>query len=172
MTPKPNGALDRTETGPDLVLTRTFQAPITDVWDSLTESERTARWFGPWAGSPGAGRTISVTMAAEEGSPEMQMKIEACEPPYHLSVSAVDEYGTWHLEAQLTEREGVTHLRFVQHLTDTSGVGETGPGWEYYLDRLTAAVRAEPMPEFDDYYPGMKGYYDALAKEAADHAPE
>ena len=165
MTPKPNGSLTSTSTGPDLVLTRTFRAPIIDVWDSLTESERTTRWFGPWAGSPGAGQSISVTMTAEEGNPEMTMKIEACEPPHHLAVSAVDEYGTWHLEAHLTEHDGVTELRFVQHLTDTAAVSDTGPGWEYYLDRLAATVRGEvSMPEFDDYYPAMKGYYDALVK--------
>jgi len=27
-------------------MSRTFRAPIEDVWASLTESERTVRWFG------------------------------------------------------------------------------------------------------------------------------
>lgn len=165
MTPKPTGSLSSTSTGPDLVLTRTFRAPVGDVWDSLTESERTSRWFGPWAGTPGAGQSISVTMTAEDGDPEMPMTIEACEPPHHLAVSAVDEYGTWKLEVHLTERDGTTEMRFVQHLTDTATVGDTGPGWEYYLDRFTAALGDEPMPDFDDYYPSMKGYYVALAEE-------
>jgi uncharacterized protein YndB with AHSA1/START domain len=163
MTPKPDGSLTRTEDGTDLVLVRTFRAPIADVWDSLTESERTSRWFGPWSGRPGAGETVTVTMTAEEGSPESQMKIEACEPPHHLAMSSVDDYGTWHLEAHLTERDGVTELRFVQHLTDPSMVGEMGPGWEFYLDRFAAALADGPMPDFGDYYPGMKGYYEALA---------
>lgn len=163
MTPRPTGSVTPTSAGADLVLTRTFNAPIADVWDSLTEPERTGRWFGPWTGRPGPGETITVTMTAEEGSPDMQMTIDACEPPHHLAVSSVDEYGTWHLEAHLTERDGTTELRFVQHLTDTSGAGDIGPGWEYYLDRLSAAFQGEPMPDFDDYYPAMKGHYAALA---------
>lgn len=162
MTPQPNGSLTGTPTGADLVLTRTFNAPITDVWDSLTESERTSRWFGPWSGRPGAGETITVTMTAEEGDPDAQMKIDACEPPHRLAVSVVDEYGSWYLEVHLTEQDGRTELRFVQHLTDAATAGDTGPGWEYYLDRLGAAVRDEPMPDFDDYHPAMKGYYEAL----------
>ena len=44
MNPKPIGRLR----GDDLVLTRTFRAPIDDVWTSVTSSESTARWFGPW----------------------------------------------------------------------------------------------------------------------------
>ena len=72
------------------------------------------------------------------------MKIEACEPPHHLAVSSVDEYGKWHLEAHLTEQDGITEMRFVQHRIDTAMVGEVGPGWEYYLDRFAAALRDEP----------------------------
>ncbi len=164
MTPKPTGSLSNTPTGRDLVLTRSFRAPIVDVWDSLTESERTSRWFGPWTGSPGAGQTISVTMVAEEGDAKTTMKIEACEPPHHLAVTSVDEYGNWHLEVHLTEQDGTTEMRFVQHRIDTAMVGEVGPGWEYYLDRFTAALRDEPMPDFDDYFPSMKGYYESLAE--------
>jgi uncharacterized protein YndB with AHSA1/START domain len=165
MTPQPNGSLTRTSDGTDLVLIRTFSAPVNDVWDSLTESERTSRWFGPWKGNSGAGETITVTMTAEEGSPESQMKIEACEPPHHLAVSSLDDYGTWHLEAHLTEQDGITELRFVQRGIDTAMVGEVGPGWEFYLDRFAAAFKDEPQLDFDAYYPSMKGYYEALLKE-------
>ena len=50
MSPIPTGRLFRTDTGSDLVLSRTFRASAEDVWASLTEPERTARWFGPWKG--------------------------------------------------------------------------------------------------------------------------
>jgi len=39
-----------------------------------------------------------------------------------------------------------------------------GPGWEYYLDMLVAARDGTPAPVFDDYYPAMKPYYEALAE--------
>jgi hypothetical protein len=88
-----------------------------------------------------------------------EMTIDVCDPPHHLAVRSVDNYGSWHLEAHLTERNGVTELRFVQHLDDSTKVGEVGPGWEYYLDNLVAARTDGPRPDFSDYYPAQKAYY-------------
>ncbi|GIE36551.1 hypothetical protein Ait01nite_095960 [Actinoplanes italicus] len=158
MSPTPAGRLF----GNDLVLTRTFRAPVADVWASLTDPERTARWFGPWQGEGAPGRTIKVQMVQEEGDPWVEMTIEACEPRQRLALSAVDEYGEWHLDLTLTESAGVTELRFTQHLTGTENVGETGPGWEFYLDALVASREGAPVPDFSDYFPAMKEYYESL----------
>jgi uncharacterized protein YndB with AHSA1/START domain len=147
--------------GNDLVITRTFRAPVTDVWASLTESERTARWFGPWKGDAAPGRTIEVQMVHEEGMPWMNMTIDACEPPHRLALSSVTDHGSWLLDMALTEADGVTELRFTQHLADTDGVGEIGPGWEFYLDALVASREGKPTPTFDDYYPAMKEHFES-----------
>jgi uncharacterized protein YndB with AHSA1/START domain len=158
MNPTPTGRL----IGTDLVLTRTFSAPVADVWASLTDPDRTAGWFGPWRGDAAPGNTIKIQMTYEEGQPWMDFTIEACEPPHRLVVSAVDEQGGWHLEMALVESAGVTELRFTQHLTGgTDGVGEIGPGWEYYLDALVASRVGGPAPSFDDYYPAMKEHFEA-----------
>jgi uncharacterized protein YndB with AHSA1/START domain len=157
MSPTPTGRLF----GNDLVLTRTFHAPVADVWASLTDSERTARWFGPWKGDAAPGRTIQVQMVQEESQPWMDMTIDACEPPRRLALSSVGEHGSWHLDMVLAESDGVTELRFTQHMTDTDGVGGIGPGWEFYLDALVASRDGQPAPQFDDYYPAMKQHFDA-----------
>ncbi|PYC65390.1 ATPase [Micromonospora arborensis] len=167
MTRTPAGRLFRTATGHDLVLTRTFRAPAADVWASLTESDRTARWFGPWEGDATPGRTIRVQMAYEEQQPWCDVRIDACEPQQRLAVSMIDSYGTWLLELSLTETDGTTELRFVQHLTSVEGIAEVGAGWEYYLDLLVASRDGAPRPEFDDYHPAMQPYYQALATEVA-----
>ncbi|MGW4369080.1 SRPBCC family protein [Nocardia takedensis] len=160
----PAGRLFGTETGVDLVLTRAFRAGVEDVWASLTDSERTARWFGPWKGEPGTGRTIEVQMVHEEEQPWMPMTIDACEPPRRLAVSSVDDHGSWLLEAVLTETDGGTELRFIQHFTeaDRDSVAHTGPGWEYYLDMFAAAHDGTPTPDFADYWPSMQEYYTNL----------
>ncbi|GAA0714724.1 SRPBCC family protein [Dactylosporangium roseum] len=163
MTPPPTGRLFPTATGTDLVLTRTFRAPLEDVWASVTESDRTARWFGPWEGDAGPGRTVKVQMAFEEQQPWMDLHIDACEAPRRLAVSAVDDTGRWRLELLLSETDGRTELRLVHHLDTTDGVGEIGPGWEYYLDMLVAARDGTPRPAFDDYYPAMAPYFAGLA---------
>jgi uncharacterized protein YndB with AHSA1/START domain len=159
MKPTPTGRLVRTAEGRDLVIVRTFRAPIEDVWASITEPERTARWWGAWTGEPGPGRTIRYTMAFEAEGPPMEMLIEACEPPRHLAVRAVNDYGGWRLEAQLSEANGVTELRFTQHLDAQTNVGDVGPGWEYYLDNLVASRIGDSLPDFNDYYPAQKAYY-------------
>lgn len=167
MNPTPSGRLVRTPEGRDLVLVRTFRAPIDDVWASITEPERTARWFGRWSGEPGPGRTIQVTMGFEQGTEPTSVTIDACEPPRHLAVRTMDAYGSWRLEAHLSEAAGVTELRFTHHLDPQVNVGEVGPGWEYYLDNLAASRDGTPLPDFNDYYPAQKEYYLAQEGEAA-----
>jgi uncharacterized protein YndB with AHSA1/START domain len=162
MTPPPTGQLLPTPEGRDLVLTRSFAAPIEDVWASITESERTARWFASWTGDAGPGKTIRYKLGFEGDAPEADMTIDACEPPHHLAVSTSDDFGTWRLEARLAESDGVTELRFVHHLDDGADVGSIGPGWEYYLDMLAASRDERELPDFDDYYPAQKGYYESL----------
>jgi uncharacterized protein YndB with AHSA1/START domain len=167
MSPTPTGRLF----GDDLVLTRTFRAPIADVWASLTDPERTARWFGAWEGDAAPGRTIKVQMMHEEGKPWMDMTIDACEPPTHLALSAADEAGGWHMDMVLVERADVTELRFTHRLTGMYGVGEIGPGWEFYLDALVASRDGQPAPDFNDYYPGMKEYFEAQAGPVTEAGP-
>ena len=161
MSPAPTGHLRRTADGRhDLVLERRFRAPIDDVWASVTEPERTARWFGTWRGDAGPGRTIEVRMGFEgEDPPWMPMDIVACEPPRHLAISAVDDHGSWHLELTLEETGGETRLVFVHHLEDPASAENTGPGWEYYLDNLVASRDGTPPPDFNDYYPAQSAHY-------------
>lgn len=166
MTPKPTGRVVPTEKGRDLVLTRTFRAPIEDVWASVTEPERTARWFGPWYGEGGVGRRIRYRMVFEEGGAEMEpmeMTIEACDAPKHLALSSEGDHGSFFLELHLSEADGVTELRFTHHMRAEGDVGAFGPGWEYYLDNLVASREGGRMPHFTDYYPSQSEYFRAQA---------
>ena len=160
--PTPTGRVVRTAHGRDLVLTRTFRAPIEDVWASVTESERTARWFGPWRGEPGVGRTIEYSMVfeqqPEDGPVWSAMKIEACDAPRYLALSSTGEYGMF-LELELVETNGATELRFTHRLAEGNDAGAYGPGWEYYLDNLVASREGAPLPDFADYYPAQSEHF-------------
>lgn len=57
-------------------------------------------------------------------------------------------YATWTGDARVG---GTVTLSFVAE--------EVGPGWEYYLDRLAAALAGEAMPDWDDYWPGLAAAY-------------
>lgn len=67
----------------------------------------------------------------------------------------VDEAGSWRLEAELTDRDGTTELRFTHHLDESADPASTGPGWEYCLDNLVASRDRAPLPQWDDYYPAV-----------------
>ncbi|MEU5894599.1 SRPBCC domain-containing protein [Streptomyces sp. NPDC047461] len=114
-------------------------------------------------GQAAPGRTIEVQMLFEDSAPWCPLRIEACEAPRRLAVSMEDDTGSWKLELQLTETHGTTELRLVHHLTSPDQLAETGPGWEYYLDMLTAARNRGPEPDFQDYYPAQKAYFESLA---------
>ena len=155
MNPQPTGRLD----GNDLILTRSFRAPIQDVWTSITDPASTARWFGHWEGDAGEGKTIRLKMTFEKGDAWIQIHIDRCDRPNHLALTSKSDYGSHSYEVRLEQDGETTVMTFVHHLKDTKGVGEFGPGWEYYLDNLVASRANEKLPSFDDYYPSQKDYY-------------
>ncbi len=159
MSKTPTGQLR----GNDLILTRSFKAPIQDVWASVTESARTERWFGKWEGDGKPGGAIRIKMVFEKGDAWMNAVINTCEAPHHLELTSSGPHGS-HLELRLREDHGVTVLEFVHHLKDRGGVGDYGPGWEYYLDNLVASREDAALPTFEEYYPSQKAYYLAQLK--------
>lgn len=160
MTPTPTGRVVSTTNGRDLVLERVLPGSIDEAWASITESARLARWFCTWTGEARVGATLELTMVAEEGDATSEAEILACEPPTHLLVNTRDQGGNWLLEATLTPVDSShTRLHFVHHLDEEANPEEVGPGWEYYLDRLLAAMSSTPLPEFDDYWPSMSSAY-------------
>ncbi|MEI2296798.1 SRPBCC family protein [Ensifer sp. MJa1] len=155
MCPKPTGHVR----GNDLILIRTFSAPIDGVWTSVTKSEKTALWFGRWEGEAGPGKTVRLQLLHEKGQPWTDVLIEDCEAPRRLVVVMKDDYGEWRIELTFTQTDDTTELRLVQRLSDPKLAGDVGPGWEYYLDMLVAAYAGKALPSFADYYPSQKAHY-------------
>ncbi|QFG68361.1 SRPBCC domain-containing protein [Ornithinimicrobium pratense] len=146
-----------------LVLTRTFRAPVEDVWAAITEPERLGRWFGVWSGDPTTGQ-VQVRWDFEDDVAEETYVIEVCEAPHRLRLhNLADDPGqVWTLDLRLSEQAGRTVLDFAQVMNDALPVTEVGPGWEYYLDRLADSVRTGEVSRV-----GWDGYLD-LAPEYAE----
>jgi uncharacterized protein YndB with AHSA1/START domain len=160
--PEPTGTIVRGRDQTfELTLTRHFEAPVSDVWASLTDPELTATWLGPWRGTPGTGNTVELQMAFEEGDAWSSVRIDRCDPPRRIAVSVTvsEEVNGWDLEATLDERDGGTELTFLHRLDDPATAESIGPGWEYYLDMLVAARNGTDRPDFEDYYPSQVAYY-------------
>jgi len=168
MTATATGRLATHEGRDAVAFERTFHAPITDVWAAVTESDRLERWIGTWTGDPASG-SVRFRMNAEgDGVPESTYEIQRCEPPRLLGVRAVDDVGVWTLTLELGEAAGVTTLRLSQVVDDPAHIENTGPGWDYYLDRLVAAETGGDVSAIDfdrDYYPALRDHYVGLQKQ-------
>lgn len=165
MSPTPTGHVDHDGERRTLHLTRTFRAPIEDVWASVTEPERLERWIGTYRGDPADGRVAFRMTAEGENAPEEEMEIRECDPPRRLAVTSQVGVHQWFLELDLVEQDGVTTLSFSQPGIDPVEAESVGPGWEYYLDRLVAAETGGDVSAVDferDYYPAMQDYYRRL----------
>ena len=116
-TTTPLGRRETRDGAEHLVLTRTFAAPLEDVWAACTEPARMQRWIGTWTGDPASGE-IAFRMTAEgEDVPEEVYLVEVCEPPRRFVVRSRDaapfsEDGsgprvTWQHTLELDEADGV-----------------------------------------------------------------
>ncbi|MEO3809334.1 SRPBCC family protein [Sphaerisporangium sp. B11E5] len=113
-----------------LTATQTYDAPIEDVWDALTNIERIPRWFLPVTGELKVGG--SYQFEGNAGG-----TIERCDPP--SSFAATWEFGgqvSW-IEVTLTSAPaGGTTFR-LEHIASVDdgmwtqfGPGAVGIGWD------------------------------------------
>jgi uncharacterized protein YndB with AHSA1/START domain len=166
MTPKATGRREHIDGTEFVVFTRTFRAPIDDVWAAVTESDRLARWIGTWEGDPGEGHVLFQMRFEGDEVPSEKFTIDVCEPPRRLEITTTTPYDgenpeTWHLRLTLSEEDGVTTLQFGQDVPRPDLATGVGPGWDYYLDRMVVAEGGgDPGTlDFDDYYPALSEHY-------------
>lgn len=156
------GFPERRDDGTYLVFERSYRAPIRDVWDCCTDQVRLNRWFGTWTGDPTAGR-ITLHWTHEDDAPDEDYVLERCDPPRQLRLhnDNPDPTQVWTLQLDLTEDLGLTTLRFAQLVEPQVNVADVGPGWQYWLDRLDAAV-ADRDPDtvtWGEQYTGLGEQY-------------
>ncbi|MCK0112429.1 SRPBCC family protein [Ornithinimicrobium sp. F0845] len=166
-TPSPTGTRADHDGRTFVEFTRTFRAPIEDVWAAVTESDRLARWIGTWTGDPADGE-VQFLMSFEEDATAERMVIDVCEAPRLLRLTSTvltddTEQQTWKFRIDLSEDAGVTTRLFSQDVPDATMAAGVGPGWDYYLDRLVAAESGvDPATVvWDDYYPALSEHYRA-----------
>ncbi|MFI1105191.1 SRPBCC family protein [Streptomyces melanogenes] len=125
-------------TGRSIIMRRTYDAAIDDVWEACTDAERLGRWFLPVSGElrPGGRYQLEGNAGGE---------VLRCEPPRLLRVSWIfgqpNKGDLSEVEVRLTPQGGertVFELEHVAVMTDptfwnTFGPGATGVGWDLGL---------------------------------------
>jgi uncharacterized protein YndB with AHSA1/START domain len=128
-------------------LRRTYEAPIEDVWDALTNPERISRWFLPISGDYRIGGRFQF-----EGNAGGE--ILACERPNRLQVSWGDESSKVDLRlAPAGADSTILELEHTAVVPDEMwaqfGPGAVGVGWEGGLMGLSLHLHggsiADPM---------------------------
>lgn len=160
------GHIERSERGHDIVIERTFRAPIGDVWRSIVEPERMNRWIGTWSGEAGPGKRVMFTMTAEEGAEPEEALIHQCEAPRLLDVETYQGDSSWRMRVDLSENNGITTLVFRQSVNLDEEITSYGPGWEYYLDRLAAIHSGGEFADWDAYYPAQLSHWEDEVRRA------
>lgn len=132
--------------GRQVRLSRTYDAPIDDVWDALTDPERIGRWFLPVSGDYRVGGRYQF-----EGNAGGE--IVACEKPNRLLVTWVygdtsDPASVSEVEVRLSaSSEEATTLELLhtavvpEEFWDQYGPGAVGVGWEGGLLVLSLHLR-------------------------------
>jgi uncharacterized protein YndB with AHSA1/START domain len=131
-----------------VVIARTYDAALEDVWDACTNPERIPRWFLPVSGSLRVGGRYQL-----EGNAGGE--IERCDPPHGFD--ATWEFGgnvSW-IELRLSE-VGSGRTRFeLSHIAPSDdehwaqfGPGAVGVGWELELlgleRHITSGAAVDP----------------------------
>ncbi|MFE6971365.1 SRPBCC family protein [Isoptericola sp. NPDC057653] len=162
------GTVEHGAAGPELVLTRSFDATAPDVWASVTEPHLLDRWVGRWEGDPTSGRVRFFMTSESPDAEAAECVITRCEPPHRYAVDTAAPGGVWHLALELAESGGVTTLTFRQRLGADDDAASIGPGWEYYLDRLVAVRSGRPAGDvaWESYYPAQREHYARAAERA------
>ena len=161
-SPTPTGTIGDGPNGRELQIVRRFPDEIAVVWDAMTDPDQLERWIGRWEGNPRTGR-VTFFMTAEGDVQPSEYAIVECEPPRRFAGNTRVGEDIWHLRFELSEDDGVTTLLFAQ-LLGADDLGSIGPGWEYYLDRLSRVLDDADAADidWDDYYPAQREYYEHL----------
>jgi uncharacterized protein YndB with AHSA1/START domain len=165
-----------------VLLRRTYDAEIADVWDAVTSAERIARWFMPVSGELKVGGRYQL-----EGNAGGE--ILECVEPERLRVSWLygPDPGFSEVEVRLTPEEGERTVLELEHVAvvpddfwDQFGPGAVGVGWDLGLYGLALhlaggglskeeAATWHTTPEGSAFITGSgEGWGEAYAASGAD----
>ena len=155
------GTIDEHNT---ITFVRHFPGPIERVWAFLTDPMLLARWFSDGVVAERIGGEVRFEMGADG-------RITAYDPPRLLEYTwnerelsrgpIFDTLVRWELaEAGDRVRLTLTHKR----LTGSEVIGH-GAGWHALLDRLSASVDGNDLPDFWQRYSQLRDKYSEHYKE-------
>jgi uncharacterized protein YndB with AHSA1/START domain len=139
--------LERTKDGGLIRFERAFPNPIEDVWSALTDPERLADWWPPFATNVHVDLREGGTMTFDwPDGPQLEFRFLRIEPPTLLEHTHTGP-GSW-MRYELAATDEGTLLRATYFVPDPDEAIERGDvvGAHYGFDRLEAALARHPAP--------------------------
>lgn len=123
---------------------RTFRLPVLDVWSACAEPQHLARWFGAVSGT-GSNLTIEPLDGPIPGP--IAIRVDHCRAPHDLTVHIDDGI----LELHLDQIGVLTNVELIRRHVSPGDAPTVGPRWQYLLDRCTAYLTNDPLPQWTNY---------------------
>lgn len=160
------GVLTRTPDGVTVRFERAYPTTPEDLWATLTEPARVARWLGPLYGDLRVGGRYEVRMGDDvpDSDENATGEVLACDPPHHLAI-------TWVFPNEVVTRvevevrsDDVGALLVLRHvgLEDAAARGYGG-GWHACLDQLDDLVAGRSVRAWQVLFDAaLPAYRDAV----------
>ncbi|HEX4162072.1 MAG TPA: SRPBCC family protein [Acidimicrobiales bacterium] len=152
--------LERTESGGLIRFERVFPNPIEDVWSALTEPERLADWWPPFATNVRVDLREGGTMSFDwPDGPALEFRFLRISRPTLLEHTHTSP-GSW-MRYELAATADGTLLRatyFVPEPDEAIGRGDI-VGGHYGFDRLQAALAGHPVPVDFEAFTALQRLY-------------
>lgn len=150
-----------------LEASRTFDAPLEEVWDALTTPERIERWLSPISGDFVVGGRFDIENNASGD-------ILTCDKPRLVQVTWEFGGDTSWVDAALSASGDGTSVALKhtaappQEWWDQFGAGATGIGWEMMLVGIALHLAAPDAPRLDPADPALAApLYELMAASSA-----
>jgi len=158
----------RSEDGKGVVrMEERFDTDVDDVWSALTDPERLARWYGEVEGDLRLGGEYRARLFSSgwEGTG----RIEACEPPRRLLVSAKEpdavEGGL--IEVTLAADGGGTTLVWEERGMPMEMIAGYGAGIQIHVEDLGAHLAGQGRVDAHSRFGELHTAYKALAVDGS-----
>lgn len=152
--------LERTKDGGLIGFERAFPNPIGDVWSALTNPDRLADWWPPFATNVHVDLREGGTMSFDwPDGPQLEFRFLRIEPPTLLEHTHTSP-GSW-MRYELDATDEGTLLRATYFVPEPDEAIQRGDivGGHYGFDRLEAALAGHPVPLDFGAFTALQGRY-------------
>ncbi len=139
-----------------------FDTDIDDVWSTLTDPSRLARWYGEVEGDLRLGGQFRAHVFASES--EGIGRVDVCEPPRRLLVTMdPDQPGEQVIEATLAADGDQTILVLEKRGMPLDHLADYGSGWQVHVEDLAAHLAGREPGDADARWDQLLPAYRDLA---------